>query len=183
MHSATRRYLQRDPALAFVFLALAVGLGGLSFRHGLWLVGAWPVLSLLLVAAAYALGTAVVFGKRIDGSRAIWASGALLPYLCFARCIWELQVRLSLEPPWHLVHERLVVARRLRTREFPPNIVTILDLTCELRDPRPLRDQTGYLCCPLLDANTLPAEELLAIVRRLAMPSEGRLLIHCANGH
>lgn len=175
--------MQREPLFAVAFSALALGLGGVAIRQGLLFVAAWPVVSLLLVAAAYALGTAAVFGKRADGSRARWAQAALFPYLCFARCVWELQTRLSFEPPWHVVHERWVIARRLRLRELPPDVSAILDLTCELTDPRALREHQGYRCRPLLDANTMPATELRELVHSLGLPGEGRLLVHCANGH
>ncbi len=143
----------------------------------------WPCLSFLLLALAYGRGQVQIFGKREDGSRAA-ANGILLSaFILFGRLVWELQTRFSREPAAHAVGEALLVARRLRAREVPENVVAIVDLTCEFLDPAAVRALPGYRCLQILDAGTPLPEALAELVRRIARPPQGRLLIHCANGH
>lgn len=143
----------------------------------------WPCVSFLLLSFAYARGSVRIFGKRADGSRAP-ANGVLLSaFILFGRAVWELQTRFSREPAAHAVGDALLVARRLRSHEIPENVSTIIDLTSEFLDPASIRALPGYRCLPILDAGTPQPEALAELVRRIALPPEGRLLIHCANGH
>jgi protein-tyrosine phosphatase len=140
-------------------------------------------LSFLLLALAYGRGQVQVFGKREDGSRAPVNGFLLSAFILFGRIVWELQTRFSREPAAHAVGESLLVARRLRTHEVPANVAAIVDLTCEFLDPASIRAMPGYRCLPILDAGTPVPEALAELVRRIALPPQGRLLIHCANGH
>src|SRR5512136_495207 len=94
-----------------VFLVLAVGLAYRAVQSGFWLLLLWPCLSFCLVSLAYFSGVVDVFGKREDGTRARVRGILLLPYLLFAWVVWELQTRISREPPWHTVDESLIVSR------------------------------------------------------------------------
>ncbi|MCA9177554.1 MAG: dual specificity protein phosphatase family protein [Planctomycetales bacterium] len=168
-------------AFAFSLLALALGAQALQGGWFMWL--GWPAVSLALVAVAYALGDARLFGKLPNGRRRPIAALALFPYLLFARVVWEMWACCSRECPCHEVNSQLWLARRLRTRECPANVTVFCDLTCELGDPSTQRDTAGYRCFPILDGGVRPAAELVELVRSLEVPAGQRVLIHCANGH
>jgi protein-tyrosine phosphatase len=124
-----------------------------------------------------------VFGKREDGSRAPLNGVLLSAFILFGRLVWELQTRFAREPAAHAVGESLLVGRRPRAHEVPENISAIIDLTCEFLDPAGIRARPGYRCLQILDAGTPLPEALAGLARRIALPQQGRLLIHCANGH
>lgn len=168
-------------AFAFSLLALALGAQALQGGWFVWL--GWPAVSLALVAVAYALGDAWLFGKLPNGRRRPIAALALFPYLLFARVVWEVWARCSRECPCHEVNSQLWLARRLRKKECPTNVTVFCDLTCELGDPPKLREAAGYRCCPILDGGVIPAGQLVELVRSLEVQAGQRVLIHCANGH
>jgi len=122
-----------------------------------------------------------IFGKRADGSRAP-ANGVLLSASSCSAGRVELQTRFSREPVAHAVGDALLVGRRLRSHEVPENVSTIIDLTSEFLDPASVRAMPLSLL-PVLDASAPAPEALAELVRRIALPPAGRLLIHCANGH
>jgi protein-tyrosine phosphatase len=165
------------------FLFIAVGTAYLACGGGWWATLAWPSAAFLVVSGAYFAGSPRLFGKQRDGRRAAVSSLVLLPYLLLTRLLWEMQTRMSQEPLWHVIDESLTVARRLRASELPTGVTTVVDLTAEMIDPKTVRALPGYRCLPLLDAGTMPPTALIELVRGLPNPGEGRLLIHCANGH
>jgi hypothetical protein len=135
------------------------------------------------VATGYFWGSAFLFGKRPDGSRALAASVILLPYTIVALVVWRIQSMVLREAAFHEVNEQLIVARRLLGHEMPSDVEMVLDLTSEFRDPAAIRTRAGYRCLPVLDGGSISAEELIPALQRL-VPSQGkRVLIHCANGH
>ncbi len=143
----------------------------------------WPCVSFFVLSLAYFLGSVHLFGKRESGDRSPISGLLLSAFTLFGRIVWEVQTRLSSEPPWHAVGNSLIVSRRLRPQEFPENVSAVIDLTSEFLDPQAIRSLPGYRCIPMLDANALTPEVLAERVRRIPMPTKGRLLIHCANGY
>lgn len=162
---------------------MAAALVTLTLRGGWSLLLGWPAVSFAVVGMAYFLGDARVFGKRDDGSRYWLATAALLPYLLFAHLVWLAQISLSAEPAASVVNDWLVISRRLRSHELPPQIAQICDLTCELTDPARFRLRDSYVCHPILDAGAADAARLAAFAKLLPPSDAGKLLIHCANGH
>jgi len=169
-------------ATAFAMISAVIAVA--SFRlGGSGFLLLWPALSFAIVAAAYCCGRVDFFGKSPDGRRHRLATAALLPYLTFAHLVWNLQIRFSRESAVDRVNPSLRVARRLRPHEVPADIRHVIDLTCELTDPRPLREVPGYRAIPILDAGAPTAATLQALVRSLPALDDGETLIHCANGH
>lgn len=169
------------------FVVVFCGVGMFLFAYGamtgfLWLL-AWPGLSNILVGAGYFWGTPRLFGKRVDGSRALFASFLLFPYTVVAYVVWFVQIKVSCKAAFHVVNERLIVSRRLFAHEMPGEVSLVLDLTCEFCDPLVIRQREGYRCLPILDGGSVSADELLESLRELVPPAGGRLLIHCAQGH
>lgn len=167
---------------AFVFQLVAWGLAYLAIQSPWCSILFWPALAFLVVSIAYFTKDVRWFGKRTNGSRAWLASIVLLPYLAFARIVWEIQVALDRTPPWHAVNERVILARRLKENELPPDAVGILDLTSELLDPLRIRRNAGYYAEPVLDAGTLELTKILAWAEHVAQLKQGKFVVHCANG-
>jgi protein-tyrosine phosphatase len=165
------------------FCGVGAFLVGYGLWSGFWPLLVWPGVSNLVVGAGYFWGSAALFGKRPDGSRAIWASVVLLPYTVVAYLVWRIQAGLSRAAAYHVVNERLIVARRLLAQEMPADVSLLLDLTCEFRDPQEIRTREGYRCLPILDGGSFSAEELARELKGLAPAAGTRLLIHCAQGH
>ncbi|MHB8865285.1 MAG: phosphatase domain-containing protein [Pirellulaceae bacterium] len=62
------------------------------------------------------------------------------------------------------------------------DIEIVVDLTCEFSEPRTIRSARRYIAFPMLDAATLPSRSLAEFVCCLAV-EDGRMFIHCAQGH
>jgi protein-tyrosine phosphatase len=175
--------LHRDFFYGTAFAFTAAGLGKLALQSSWYSAFVWPAISLGVVSLTYLLGEVRLFGKRSDGTRHWFATVILFPYLAFAHIVWLMQTVFSNEPCLNVVNESLIVARRLRTREFPTNVRNVCDLTCEFVEPEWIRTNYVYICHPILDAGTVSATELIALAKSLVPDSKGPLLIHCANGH
>ena len=146
-----------------------------------WLL-LWPAASYLTISAGYALLGAGVFGKHLDGTMSPVAFVLMLPYVAGSWLIWAVTRLVSSEPPCSEVSEGLWIGRRPLARELPHEVGLVVDLTCELWEPREIRGRRDYLCVPTLD-QCLPLDHVLAnIVRRVAR-ERGMVLIHCAQGH
>jgi protein-tyrosine phosphatase len=166
-----------------LFSLITIAIALFALRGGWYLGFVWPATSFGLVAVAYFLGDAKIFGKQADGSRYWIATILLLPYLLFVNIVWSAQVSISREHATSTVNDSLVVSRRLRAKEVPSEISQVCDLTCEFTDPRLLRSQLRYTCHPILDAGAVSARELIATARSIPPLRNERILIHCANGH
>ncbi|HZI10998.1 MAG TPA: tyrosine-protein phosphatase [Myxococcus sp.] len=59
---------------------------------------------------------------------------------------------------------------------------TVLDLTSEFIEPRPIREACRYVSLPILDASTLPVDRVAPVLRELAAQPTS-LYVHCAQGH
>jgi protein-tyrosine phosphatase len=169
---------------AIVFSLLATVLVVNAFWAESWLAVAllgWAGASMGLVAAAYWLNAPGIFGKRPDGRIARLNRLALLPYGLLAHSVWLLSSRLSKEPAWQRIDERLVVGRRLLSSEVPGDFDAVLDLTCEFQETPRLR-QSNYTCLPMLDASAIEVAAIANAVEKAAA-SPGTLFVHCAQGH
>lgn len=169
---------------AFIFSLLALTLLANACLAATWWAAvllAWPGLALALVAGAYWCNAPALFGKRPDG-RIAWPNRLLLlPYGLLTHAVWLLSARLSREPAWHRIDERLIVGRRLLPGEVPAGIDAVLDLTCELPETQRLRGP-HYTCLPMLDASVIDVA-LIASAVGCAAARPGTLFIHCAQGH
>ena len=103
----------------------------------------------------------------------------LLPYVCLAWIVWALLAIFSREAPAHEVAPGIWVGRRPRKTELPAGVELIIDLTCELWEPRSVRTFCSYVSCPTLDAGMPSFEKVTGAIRM----AKGPILIHCAQGH
>lgn len=167
----------------FVFAVAAALLTFLAQRvHGFGWLLLWPALSFAVLALAYAGVGASAFGKQPDGRMRPWAVFALLPYLLLTWGTWHLARRFSRERAFDEIVPGILVGRRLLPGELPTGITAVLDLTSEFIEPEAIRGACRYVSLPILDASTLPLENVCPVLRELAaLP--GSLYVHCAQGH
>ncbi len=168
-------------AVVFLVVAILLGraaIGGSPVRLLFW----WPSVSFAVVAAAYAGLGPRVFGKRSDGTLHPFHTVLLLPYLAVTWSLWHLSRLLRREPPYHLLTERIYIGRRLLPHEYPAQIETVVDLTCEFAEPGDVRNGRTYRVLPTLDA-TAPREDALATLLDEVVGTRGSVYIHCAEGH
>ncbi len=165
-----------------LLLLIAIGMlmASNSYDWG-WILW-WPAFSFACVSMAYFIGSKEPLGKR-NGIRPLLSSLLLFPYLAFAYGIWMLQVLFSKESAFNAVNDVLIVARRLRAKEYPEDVTLVCDLTAEFCDPFSIRHSDCYYSAPILDAGAIVPYELTFLVRELKLEPGGCLLIHCANGH
>lgn len=157
---------------AAVLLVPVVMLGGAA----LWLL--WPVVSLLLVALAYAgLGTAV-FQKRADGRLTMAARWLLAPYLAAAWINSRLWTRGAPQP---VEVAGGVWLGRIPCAALPAPLRGVVDTCAELSCHAP---GAGYASVPMLDL-VVPSPAQLAeaadAIERLR--AHGPLLVCCALGY
>lgn len=167
--------------VAFLLLAAASASLALVVQGAAWLA-LWPALSFGLVSAAYLGLGPRVFGKRPDGTVSRLRSLPLLPYLVLLRGLWRLTRVVRREAPYHTLVPGVLVGRRLLPRELPAGVDCVVDLTCELPEPEPVRSGREYIAVPTLDGTPPDAASLLALVERLERV-DGRVYLHCAEGH
>lgn len=173
--------------IGLVYLALALLLfAWAGWGLGWWLLLLWPAASMLVVAAGYlGLGPSV-FGKQPDGSVPWWIQLFLLPYLaaywgCYP-LVFLVNEWLRGERPADEIAPGIYAGRRPAPHEIPPDVVQIVDLTCEYPVPPEIAAKYRYRTLPILDGTVPPLADLAALVEELAA-SPGPLLIHCAIGH
>jgi len=175
---------------AFVFALLAVASGLFSVAvagptNGLSLVFLSPVVSFLMMAAAYGGGGPNLLGKRTDGGRHWWARLLFVPYLLLTRFSFLLNTLLVRHEPMCEVMPNLFLGRRLTATEAGRfTDAAVLDLAAEFSEARPFRKPDRYLSHPVLDATAPTAEQLgtavLWITERLP---QRPVFVHCALGH
>ncbi len=157
-----------------VYLAAAGALGLPGLPLG------WMGLSTVWVGLSYALGRPGMAGKRAGGGFAPWAFVLTGPVLLVVWLAWVVR-RLRSERCWDEVQPGLFLGRRALPAELPPGIRMVVDLTCELAEPVPLR-RLEYRCLPTLDGGAPEREGFLRLVREIAA-FEGPVYVHCAAGH
>ena len=150
-----------------------------------WLL-AWPAVSFLLVALAYATSNPALLGKQPAGGIRIGSALLLLPYFALTWATWHV-VRLgSRGGAGHEVAPGVYVGRRPYLRELPPDTRLVVDMTGEFVAARGIRLGPGrsYLCVPTLDGSAPPESALRTISDAIATVREkgGSVYIHCAQG-
>src|SRR2546425_6595198 len=139
---------------AVIFIALGLGFIALAAQTGGWgWLLLWPGLSALLVGVGYAGLGARVFGKRQNGSLALWAVIIHLPYLLITLAVWYL-IRWTIpENAADEVAPGVWVARRPFATEIPDDVRCVIDMTAEFWVARRVRQNRTYLCYPTLDGH------------------------------
>lgn len=166
-----------------IFWTLGVAWAILAFHwRGAGWIAMWPGLSFVLVGCAYGGVGVSVFGKSKDGRLSLGRLILLLPYVLLAWASWAVVRLVTSEPASSEVAPGLWMGRRPVAPELPQGVQLVVDLTCELWEPRSVRKASGYLCEPTLDERFLPAERAAEMIRRLSA-APGPILIHCAQGH
>jgi protein-tyrosine phosphatase len=162
---------------AFGLLALACGYLAWRDQSVLW---GWLAFSFLAVCAAYFKAGPRLFGKRLDGSTALWALLLWLPYFLLTWGIWYLARLVKRKPHAHeIVPDLWLGAWPNTAKRLPPNTALIVDLTAEF----PRKAKVGeYLCLPTLDADA-PTPEALQTAVAAIQASSGPVYVHCAAGH
>ena len=168
-------------ALILWLLGCAWILLAFHWRGAGW-IAAWPGVSFVLVGCGYGGLGAAVFGKRADGRLPLDRWLLLFPYVGLAWLSWAVVRLVTSEPACSEVAPGLWVSRRPVARVLPPDAELVVDLTCELWEPRSVRRHPGYVCEPTLDERFPPEDRAAELIRRLA-PLRGTVVIHCAQGH
>jgi protein-tyrosine phosphatase len=167
-------------AAALIILGLAMAVAG-AMLGGWWKLFCWPALSFGLVGAAYAGVGPRLFGKRPDGRLPLWRTVMLLPFLVLTHGLWHGRRLLSRGPACQEVRPGLWLGRRLLSRELPPQVQTVVDVTCEFPEPGSIVRRTRYLCLPTLDAAAPRRDDLLGLLAQLRnLPDV--IYVHCAAG-
>jgi protein-tyrosine phosphatase/membrane-associated phospholipid phosphatase len=162
------RYL----AGAIVTAALALWIGGAA----LWLI--WPAVSLVLVAANYAVFGAAGFQKGADGRMSLAARVLLAPYLAGA---WINSRAWTRREPAPVTVADGVALGRLPARKVAAEFATVIDLSAEL--PRP-RGRAAWRAFPTLDL-VVPQPQLLCAAAQAIEEARARgpVLVCCALGY
>jgi membrane-associated phospholipid phosphatase len=157
---------------AIVAGVVAFWIGG----AGLWLL--WPAISLLLVAASYAVFGAAAFQKSPDGHMSLAARALLAPYLAGAFLNSRAWTRWAPAP---VAVTDAVELGRLPDRRVAADFATIIDLSAEL--PR-LHEHPGWRSFPALDL-VAPEPQLLRAAAAAIEDARtrGRVLVCCALGY
>lgn len=143
---------------------------------------AWLGISNLLVAYAYAINRAALFGKRSDGTQAIASVVALLPYLLLVwGFFWLKLAGLRREPCWHRAADRLYLGRWPRGFELPEDCELVVDLTAEFGAAPEVVATRRYRGLPVLNRHVPSDAEFVTLLAELrAWP--GSIYVHCGAG-
>ncbi len=175
-----------EPAVAFYYLLASAVVLLVLVLVGQQVWGLYVVISLLLVAWAYARQDRF-FLRKANGrfSATTWLLYA--PYLLGYWLTWQaVRWRERHQPPLRQVTGQLWIGRRLSAAEahlLPANCFT-LDLSNELSEDQALR-AGGYLHVPLLDLLSPPEAARQVIVSTLSAEiAAGRVVyLHCSMGY
>jgi hypothetical protein len=140
----------------------------------------WLGLSFCVLGLAYLLRKPSFLGKRHDGSISWWSWLVFLPFHVFLHSVWHLTRLFAREHPTDAISERLVVGRRLLSREVPSGIELVVDLTSEFPEPVGVHRGREYRWFPLLDASVPDVRVLREFIA--ALPDVATY-VHCAQGH
>lgn len=165
-----------------LFIITSILLFTMALLHrSWWLVLIWPAISMAWVGLAYIRCKPAILGKQVDGTiKPVFFVG-LLPFLLYTWSLWHLLRLFERKPAVHVLNEKILIGRRLLTHELPADIQHVVDLTCEFCETVKLRQQ-NYHACPILDASAPAATQLKQWAEQIAK-LEGKVYIHCAQGH
>ena len=105
----------------------------------------------------------------------------LLPFLLVTWATWYVQNFFSSESAINEVAPGLWVGRRVFSKELPPSVTLVVDMTSEFPNPG-YEKHVKYLTIPTLDA-FVPAKAKFIEGAEIAAKHNGGVLIYCANGH
>ena len=168
-------------ATLFLVLGLSMGYVATTGRGLQWLL-VWPAVSFAAVGIAYAGVGAGLFGKKPDGALRFASVALLMPYLLLAWFVWHVARVLKREEPFDSLIPGVFIGRRLLASEYPEEIRSVVDITCEFAEPAQVLAKRTYRAFPILDASTPSSESLFDAVRHIAESPPG-VFIHCAEGH
>merc|ERR1712005_24211 len=86
------------------------------------------------------------------------------------------------EPQQNLCYEEFYIAR-YPLEAIPPDVETVVDLTMEFPRSFRTRRASNYFVLPALDVCLAPAEDILNVAREVNELRDGKVFVHCANGH
>ena len=155
---AERKDFTIQPFYAVTFTILAGALIWTAIINGglAWIL-MWLALSFLIVAAAYGGVGSIVFGKRSDGTRSLWAMVCLFPYLVLLWVIWSVRRLVGHEPCCTQIVPGVWLGRRPYEYELPPQTACVVDLACEFAAAKGVTTKRDYISLPTLDT-LIPAE-------------------------
>jgi len=162
------------PILAAVVAALA------AVTHA-WVL-LWPAAVIAFAWGVYLVEAPRAFGKRRDGTLALWAWIVWAPVFLYQWIAHELVRRFSAEPVGTEVAPGVWVGRRPRPHELPPDVAIVVDLCAEFHAARGVREGRRYVAIPTLDARAPAPAEIAQIVDEV-LAAGGPAFIHCALGH
>ncbi len=165
-------------AILLVFGAVYAYFGAELGWAGLPLL--WLAASCLVAGVAYVLGEPRLMGKRSDGTFNPVPLLLLVPYFALWWLAWQVRRRRR-EPCWAEIVPGLFLGRLAAVEELPPGAEMVVDLTCELAEPAPIR-RMSYRCLPTLDGGAPERRRFLALAREVAAFPKP-VFIHCAAGH
>lgn len=143
----------------------------------------WLGISFLVVGCSY-LGLGVsFFGKRKNGTIQPVNLIILLPYLLITWSIWHCSRVLRRITPYNTLRDEVIIGRRLLPAEVPGEVDGVLDLTCEFQEPAGVCSGRKYFALPILDKGVPSFESLMDLFTEIQSSFQGRLYIHCAEGH
>jgi len=150
-------------------------------QQGYCLILVWPAISFGMISAGYlALGPRV-YGKSNSGRLSVINRVLLLPFLLYLWSAWYLLRLVKHENACDQVTDRLIIGRRLLSRELPESVDHIVDLTSEFDEPGRLRN-CEYHSFQILDGFVLTKDQLQHWANKVAA-MQGTVYIHCAEGH
>lgn len=180
---AERKDFTIQPFYAVTFTILAGALIWTAIINGglAWIL-MWLALSFLIVAAAYGGVGSIVFGKRSDGTRSLWAMVCLFPYLVLLWVIWSVRRLVGHEPCCTQIVPGVWLGRRPYEYELPPQTACVVDLACEFAAAKGVTTKRDYISLPTLDT-LIPAETDFLTALKRASTHSGEIYVHCALGH
>jgi protein-tyrosine phosphatase len=155
---------------------LAVATGGL-----VRVVAAWVAVACAVACTAYLRNRPDWLGKR-DGAISPQAL-VVLPYLVAFRIACRVMGRWRAPDRPTQVAPGLWVSGRVRAGSLPREVTTVIDLVAEYAADPAVRQLRGYRSLPVLDGGFPPDRaRFLRLMRELAVPDRGHVLIHCDSG-
>ena len=171
--------------LGAIYLLWAGVLAAVSYGTGGWgLIGLWPVVSLVLVAAGY-FGVGPVIFRKADGRIPLSTLWILGPYLggLFASRLWFWRT----DRPYHQVLATVILGRRLSERAsravIGEGVTAVLDLTAE-HSAAPAFRGLPYLNVQVLDLSVPTVQQLGEAAKFIAEhAAQGVVFVYCGLGY
>ncbi len=182
---AGRASVVAPPRLGAIYLLGAGVLAAVSYGTGGWgLIGLWPVVSLVLVAAGY-FGVGPVIFRKADGRIPLSARWILGPYLVslFASRLWFWRM----DRPYNQVLATVTLGRRLNERAsravIGEGVTAVLDLTAE-HSAAPAFRGLPYLNVQVLDLSVPTVKQLGEAAKFIAEhAAQGVVFVFCGLGY